>query len=182
MSESKILPSLTGTCTRCYSIALKRLDHESCFYFYTQCDLPNAILFGPTVEHCPDCNDETVSIPHISDLHRKLARAVLMRPASLTGRELQFLRTVAGLSPFALAEQLGVAIHTIEAWEGSAVLRGPNDLAARVVLAPLIVSEEDCRQMLKTPGSIRPGKSEPSRVVAYWINEKSGWVVTSPYT
>jgi hypothetical protein len=61
--------------------------HES--YLYEVCVLPSVCLFGLTVDHCQGCNKETVSIPRIRDLHRALARAVLLKPAALTGRELR---------------------------------------------------------------------------------------------
>jgi transcriptional regulator with XRE-family HTH domain len=169
--------SLSTACTLCNNIALKVMGHG--FYLYEDCGLSSVVLSGLTVDHCQNCNTETVSIPHIPDLHRKLARTVLVKPAALTGGELRFLRTVAGLSTLAFAEQLGVAIQTIQAWERSEALRYLNDLGARIVVASLIAPYEDFSSISKMLRSIRARKSEPDRVSAHWTKEEVQWVVTS---
>jgi DNA-binding XRE family transcriptional regulator len=117
------------------------VDHE--FYLYDDCGSPNVVLSGLTVEDCRACNSETISIPRLLDLHRELARAILLKPAALTGREFRFLRAVAGLSTTPFAEHLGVTTQTIQAWERCEALRYLNDLGARVVIASLIAPDED---------------------------------------
>jgi len=170
-------PSLSTACTLCNNIVLKIVDDE--FYFYEDCGLPSVVLFGLTVDHCQDCNNETVSIPGIPDLRRELARAVLLKPAALSGRELRFLRTVAGLSIVAFAEQLGVAIQTIQAWERSEALRYLNDLGGRIVIASLVALSEECSPIFKVPSAIRARRSESDRLSAYWISEEAQWIVPS---
>ena len=73
-----------ATCTSCNDVALRILDHES--YLYDECGLPNVVLFGLTVDHCQGRNTETDRDPQAFLIpHRKLARAVLWKPAALTG-------------------------------------------------------------------------------------------------
>ncbi len=173
--EGKTDTSPSPACTLCNDIVLKPLEHE--FYLYEDCGLPNVVLSGLTVDHCQDCNAEAVSIPRISDLHRKLARAVLLKPAVLSGGEFRFLRTVAGLSIMEFAEQLGVAIQTIQAWERSEALRFLNDVGARIVIFALITPDEDGPPISKTLKSIRQPGSVPPQVNARWVNENTGWIV-----
>jgi len=175
--EDKKDISQSIACALCDNIALKALDHE--FYLYENCGLPNVVLSGLPIEHCQDCNAETVSIPRIPDLHRELARAVLLKPAALTGKELRFLRTLVALSVVTFAEQLGVAIQTIKAWERCATLRYLNDMGARIVVASLIALDADFCSVSRMLGSIRARRSEPVRVSAFWSIEKAKWVVTT---
>ena len=135
------------------------------------------VLSGLTVDHCQDCNTDTLSIPRIPNLRRELARAVLLKSAALTGQEFRFLRTVAGLSTLAFAGQLGVAIQTIQAWERSEALRYLNDLGARVVIFSLIAPDEDCPPISKMLGSIRARRLDPVRLSAHWSLEEAEWVV-----
>ncbi len=164
-------------CTLCNDIVLRILDHES--YLYEDCGLPIVVLLGLSVDQCQSCNTETVSIPRIRDLHRKLAGAVLLKPKALTGGELRFLRTVAGLSMGAFAAQLGVSFHTIRAWETSAALRYLNDVGARIVVATLIAPTDDWSPMFKILSLIKARRSEPDRVSAHWISEQARWIATS---
>jgi len=175
--KRKIDISQSTACTLCNNITLKMLDRES--YLYEDCGLPSVVLGGLTVNHCQGCNTDTVSIPRIPDLHRKLARAVLLKPAALTGRELRFLRTVAGLSTVAFAEGLGVAIQTIQAWERSKALRYLNDLGARMVIAALIAPHDDWSPIFRILSSIKARRSEPGRLSAHRIDEEAQWVVSS---
>jgi DNA-binding transcriptional regulator YiaG len=146
---------------------------------YEECGLRNVVLLGLTASRCQGCNRETVSIPQPSDLHRELARTVLLKPTRLTGRELRFLRTVAGLSFIVFADYLGIAIQTVKDWERAEVLRFVNDVAVRMLVASLIGMEEKHTEIGKLLSSIRRQRSQ-GRVSAYWISEETNWVVAHP--
>lgn len=176
--DAKIDTSLSTACSRCNHIALKIVDRE--FYLYEDCGLPNVVLSGLTVDRCQACSSETVSIPRIPDLQRELARAVLLKPAALTGREFRFLRTATGFLTTPFAEELGVATQTIQAWERCEALRHLNDLGARVVIASLIAPDEDWSPMFKILSSIKARRPEADRLSAQWIKQEAKWVVTLP--
>jgi len=118
-------------------------------------------------------------MPRIPDLHRELARAVLLKPAALTGREFRFLRAVTGLSIVPFAAQLGVAIQTIQAWERCEALRYLNDIGARLVIGTVIAPDADFSSISRTLSSIKARESEQSRLRTYWINDERRWIVSS---
>ncbi len=112
-----------------------------------------SVLSGLTVDCCQACNTETVSIPRMTDLHRKLAGTTLSKPRALTGREFRFLRTVGGLSIGAFAQEPGVIPQTIQAWERLRALRFVNDVPVRMLIASLLgLGEERCRSRLSIGG------------------------------
>jgi DNA-binding transcriptional regulator YiaG len=168
--------SQSTACSRCNNITLKKLEIESCFYLYENCGLQDVVVFGPTTGHCDQCNAETVSIPRLSDLHIRLVKAVLLKPALLRGNELQFVRTGARLTPTELAERVGVTFTTIRVWEGSKTLRYSNDLAARMAIASRVESGQDSL-ISKIFNSIRPQEFATFPLTAYWINDDTGWVI-----
>lgn len=167
-----------NACTICNDIALKIIDQQ--YYPYEDCILPNVVLFGLPIEYCQNCRGETVSVPRISDLHIELAKAVLSKPAALTGQELRFLNTVTGLSRLAFAEQLGVTMATILRWEKTESLRYLNDLGARMVVAALIAPNVEWSSILSILSSIKMRGPVPDRVSALWSNQQARWVVNSP--
>ncbi len=140
------------------------------------CFNPRRVLCA---DHCQDCNAETLSIPRIPTLHRELAKAVLSKSAALTGQEFRFLRTVTELSAAAFAEELGVAIQTVQAWEKCDALRYLNDLGARTVIATLISPGDDWSRIFKILSSIKAKRAGPLRIQVRWSIEEAQWVVIS---
>jgi putative transcriptional regulator len=148
---------------------LKTRDDDS--YFYQECGVTNVILFGLSDRH------KVLSIPEQRDLNQVLARAILLKPGSLTGAELRFLRTTAKLSPIEFAEYLAVSSHTIRIWEESRCVRGPNDLAARLVIAAC--SFDPCLwgelfERFKTNRKLRP---EVREVALRWLAVEQRWTL-----
>jgi transcriptional regulator with XRE-family HTH domain len=97
----------------------------------------------------------------------------------MTGTELRFLRKVAELSPVAFAEKLGVTFHTIITWEQSETLRGPNDLAARTVVAAVSFGEDVCVELFKLHKAIQKRDPRSSEISAQWLQAEGRWTVTS---
>ena len=167
------------TCTHRKGAALRIRDDGS--YPYEECGLSNVLLFGLTLRRCQGRKREAVSIPRVADLNIILARAVLLKHTALSGRELRFLRTVAGISAATLAEQLNVTLKTIVTWEESETLRGPNDLAARMVVAALSFGEDVGAEMLKLLKGIRRRNTTSHEIRAQWIHAEELWVLTSDH-
>ncbi|MCL4818899.1 MAG: helix-turn-helix domain-containing protein [Vicinamibacteria bacterium] len=89
-------------------------DHQ-----YTESGLPNVRLVGIGVLTCTKCGDEEVVIPAIADLHRVLARSLVLKAEQLAPAEIRFLRKHLGWNQSALAASLGVAVETISRWENN---------------------------------------------------------------
>ena len=54
--------------------------------------LPNVILRDVEIIRCDECGNEDPIIPHVNDLMRTLALAVVAQPYRLSGSEVRFLR------------------------------------------------------------------------------------------
>jgi DNA-binding transcriptional regulator YiaG len=85
-------------------------------YRYTECGLDNVIVDG--VEFIKDDNgEEVVCIPNVNDLHIAIAKGILVQKASMSGKELRFLRTELGLTQAELAELVRREALSISRWE-----------------------------------------------------------------
>ncbi|MGE0824208.1 MAG: hypothetical protein AB7G75_22730 [Candidatus Binatia bacterium] len=71
--------------------------------------LSNVYLTGITVRYCPYCGIESPLIPRVEELHQELARALVRKPALLSGEEVRFLRKHAGLPAQQFAALLGIS-------------------------------------------------------------------------
>ena len=65
---------------------------------YDASGLPGVTLVGVEVSRCAHCGEHEVAIPHIADLHRVLAHAVVRKSSRLTPAEIRFLRRSLGWS------------------------------------------------------------------------------------
>ncbi|MEJ2117980.1 MAG: helix-turn-helix domain-containing protein [Alphaproteobacteria bacterium] len=85
-------------------------------YRYTECGLDNVIIDG--VEFIQDdFGEEVVCIPNVNDLHIAITKVILEQKASMSGRELRFLRTELGLTQAQLAELVRREPLSISRWE-----------------------------------------------------------------
>ncbi|HEX4422524.1 MAG TPA: type II TA system antitoxin MqsA family protein [Kofleriaceae bacterium] len=84
---------------------------------YTESGLSNVVLVGIEVRHCPHCGERMVSIPHIDELHRMIAMAVIRERSRLAPNEIRFLRKWLGWSGVDFAKHMGVAPETVSRWE-----------------------------------------------------------------
>jgi putative zinc finger/helix-turn-helix YgiT family protein len=95
-------------------------------YRYTESGLPNVVLLGVNVRRCPKCGEVELLLPRVAELHRVIARAVVHKPARLTGAEVRFLRKHLGWSGTDFAEHMGVDPTTVSAWENDRKQLGPS--------------------------------------------------------
>jgi putative zinc finger/helix-turn-helix YgiT family protein len=100
-------------CPQCrHEMTRKTENHR-----YTESGLPNIVLVGVEVRHCPQCGEDMVSIPHIEELHRSIAMALIRHPGRLSANEIRFLRKWLGWSGVDFAKHMGVAPETVSRWE-----------------------------------------------------------------
>lgn len=82
-------------------------------------DLPGVTLRGVEVRRCVnDPEHEDVALPHVAELHRTLAGALLTKRSRLAGPEIRFLRELCGWDAAWLAMLLDVTPEVLFQWEG----------------------------------------------------------------
>ena len=86
-------------------------------YHYKECGLDNVYLKNVAVRICSSCNEESVRIPRIIELHATIARAVAMQPCPLRGQDVRFLRKQLGYSAREWATFLRTDVSTLSRWE-----------------------------------------------------------------
>ena len=89
---------------------------------YDASGLPGVTLVGVDVSRCAHCGEHEVAVPHIADLRRVMARAVVRKPCRLTPAEFRFLRRTLGWSGQDFAEHMGAT---------ATVSRTPTGMRAR---------------------------------------------------
>lgn len=146
-------------------------------YHYTECGLENVYLFGIVQYRCPECGEETVSIPNIKGLHLVIARALVCKEEMLSGDEVKFLRKELKLRSKNMAEALSMEPETYSRWENAKQKVSSNYDKELRLMYILNASEEngrvlhrDIRAMLLAM-AIRP-LSEPKKIelsAADWL-------------
>ena len=103
-------------------------------YHYTESGLDNVYLYNISVMQ-DVAGEDTICIPHINQLHKVIATALLHKKGELTGKEIRFLRTNALLSQAELAELIGKDGQTVGRWErGECPLDKSMDMLIRLAL------------------------------------------------
>jgi putative zinc finger/helix-turn-helix YgiT family protein len=110
-------------CTECG--ATMKVRKES--YRYDESGLKHVTLVGVEVVRCPRCDNYEISIPHIEELHRLIAKILIEKSTRFTGDEVRFLRKSLGWSGTDFAKHMGVAEETVS--------RGPYRAAGGPVAA-----------------------------------------------
>lgn len=85
-------------------------------YVYTESGLENVIIRGAKFV-TDDAGEYVVIIRNIAGLHRAIATAIITKTASMTGKELRFLRTEMGLTQAELASIVHREPLAISRWE-----------------------------------------------------------------
>lgn len=111
--------------------------------------LRNVYLTGITVRYCPHCGVESPRIPRVEELQRELARALVRKPALLSGEEVRFLRNHAGFPAQKCAALLGISPEHLSGVENghTSTLGASTDRLARAI-ATSATDGEDARDIL----------------------------------
>ena len=103
-------------------------------YHYTGCGLKNVFLAnGYRETETP--YGKGVSIVDLEGLHDTIAKALVSKPAPLSGEELRFLRNELDLSQKTLAKTLGISDQSIARWEKQGGASPEGDRLIRLVYA-----------------------------------------------
>lgn len=85
-------------------------------YRYTESGLDDVFIEG--VNFRPDdAGEDAITIPNVKGLHRAIAKAVVTKQSSLTGKELRFIRTEMGMTQAELAAIVHREPLAISRWE-----------------------------------------------------------------
>jgi DNA-binding transcriptional regulator YiaG len=121
-------------CLKCGSRTRKTVATPRHPYHFRESGLPDVYLVGIEVLACKDCGSVSPVIPHLPALHTAIARSLALKRGSLTGPEIRFLRTAAGLSAVRFASLLMVEPETLSRAENNhQVLKPSMDKLARVI-------------------------------------------------
>lgn len=130
---------------------------------YDAVGLPGITLRQIEVRRCPACGETEYVIPHVDDLHRAIARAVVGKRAPLTGVEIRFLRKTLGWSGSDFAAYMGTTAETVSRWEHDKMPMNPQ--ADRLLRALMIVGTPQPDYSLDLLKDITPkGATKPLRV------------------
>ena len=133
---------------------------------YDASGLSDVTLAGVEVSRCARCGAHEVAIPHIEELHRVMACAVIRKPARLTPAEIRFLRKSLGWSGQELGAHMGTAAETVSRWENGRTPIGAqaDRLLRLIVLCARLVAPFELAE-LKNIGRRRPAELR-ARLVA----------------
>jgi putative zinc finger/helix-turn-helix YgiT family protein len=101
-------------CDICQGNIVTKTQHT---FHYTECGLDNVYLKNVDVRICQSCNERSVRIPKILELHATLGRAIAMQPCPLRGQDIRFLRKQLGYSAKEWATLLRTDASTLSRWE-----------------------------------------------------------------
>ena len=88
-------------------------------YAFTECGLKNVILQGVEIIRCKHCGDDQVVIPHLDELMRTLAFAVISQPYRLQGEDVRFLRKYLKMTQVEFASYLEIDKTNLSKWENN---------------------------------------------------------------
>lgn len=161
-------------CPQCRNEMIRKTENHR----YTESGLPNVVLVGVEVEHCENCGENLVSIPHIEELHRTLAMALIRHPGRLAPTEIRFLRKWLGWSGVDFAKHMGVTPETVSRWESvenGKAMGGTAERLLRLAVAHGQPIDEYPIDMLVEVSDDQVPKSP----LLAMKPERSGWAPTS---
>lgn len=101
-------------CHACGStdVAFRRGHHH-----FLESGLDNVHLSNVDIWRCNACGEEIVSITRSVELMKSIAESILLKPTSLSGAEIRFLRKNLTLKINEYSQLLGVDRVTVSRWE-----------------------------------------------------------------
>lgn len=110
-------------CDRCGKTTITKKRQ---MYQYVESGLDNLYLENIEVRVCKSCGDRFPRIPRINELHDTVARAIVLQPYPLSGKDIRFLRQHLGLKAREWAALMPVDVTTLSRWESGEQKIGPQ--------------------------------------------------------
>lgn len=121
-------------CTNCGEKTVAGKATREKPYHFTKVGFEGVQLAGIVVETCEKCGARYPIIPHMEQLHRVIASALVKKPGLLSGGEIRFLRLLAGFPAGKFASLLMIEPATLSRAENDArPLGDTSDKLARAV-------------------------------------------------
>lgn len=137
---------------------------------YKSSGLPHVVLVGVELRRCPKCGEYEVVIPHVEELHRTIALAIIQKKAKLTPEEIRYLRKYLGWSGADFARHIGVGPATVSRWEnGSTPMGTTSERFLRLLVAVKTPVRDYVEETLSEVAT-----EKPSPLSAHLQVEKNG--------
>ena len=104
---------------RCPTCGSKEITIKKGHHHFLESGLDNVHLTNVDVFTCKECSEEIISIPRSVELMRSIGEGILLKPTSLTGSEIRWLRKNLMLKINQFAQLLGVDRVTVSRWENA---------------------------------------------------------------
>ena len=132
-------------------------------YPFAECGLRNVVLRGVEITRCSQCGNDDVVIPHLNDLMRTLAFAVVSQPYRLQGEDVRFLRKYLNMTQAQLSELLDIHKTNLSKWENNEDKIGEqSDRLIRAVAVALGEGlEVKMEQVIRSFPQIQKSKKRP---------------------
>ena len=123
--------------TRCANCGGPVKTRREKSYRYAESGLPDMVLVdAATITTCEQCGETYIGIQAVGELHRQIARALLLKKGRLAGEEIRFLRKSLGWSGVDFAKKMGAQPETVSRWENNRTPMGPQaDRLLRLLVA-----------------------------------------------
>ena len=103
-------------------------------YPFAESGLDNVILKNLQVLVCDRCKTETPRLPHLNDLMRTIALAIIAKPYGLEGQDVRFLRKFLGLTNQGFAAILNIdKSHLSRVENGATPVSATADRLVRLI-------------------------------------------------
>lgn len=113
-------------------------------YRYTESGLPNVFLMNIKVAVCEACGETYPIIPSILLLHESIAEALALKPVTLTGAEIKFLRKQLGMTAARWATYLKMDKASVSRLENAHnPVSRQTDALSRLLYFRLLEEKED---------------------------------------
>jgi len=141
---------------------------------YDESGLKSIVLRGVEIRRCGDCNETEVAIPALEDLHRLIARTLILKHDRLAAEEIRFLRKHLGFTGVEMASYIGVTPESVSRWENNAA---KMEAPAEKLLRLLIARKEPIESYEKELPQVALGKlRRPLRATAR-LDREHGWML-----
>jgi DNA-binding transcriptional regulator YiaG len=121
------------------------------------------VLQGVEITRCSQCGNDDIVIPHLNDLMRTLAFAVVSQPYRLQGEDVRFIRKYLNMTQAQLADLLDVHKTNLSKWENDEDKIGEQSdrLIRAVALALGEGLKERTEQVIRSFPQIQKSKKRP---------------------